>query len=81
MCYNFLFQRISKPQEMRPSESGKKLYLAINKAIEDSQITRNEYDNILHLASEDGVIDSQEKVLLEQLQDMIHTGVVKMVHK
>lgn len=64
---------------MKPSESGKKLYMVINKAIEDSQITRKEYDEILHIASADGVIDHQEKILLEQLQDMIHTGAVKMV--
>ena len=66
---------------MKPSESGKKLYAAINKAIEDSRITRSEYDDILHIASKDGMIDHQEKVLLEQLQDMIHTGLVKVVSK
>ena len=66
---------------METSESGRKLYKVINQAIEDSKITREEYDMILHTASEDGIIDRQEKILMEQLHEMIHTGVVKLVEK
>jgi len=66
---------------MKVTESGNELYKLINKAIEDHQITREEYDMILHTAFEDGIVDPHEKVLLEQLQEMIHTGVVKMVAK
>jgi hypothetical protein len=49
----------------------------IIKAMDDHKITREEYDNILHLATEDGFIDSQEKALLDQLQDMIENKLVR----
>ncbi len=66
---------------MNPSENANKLYKVITKAIDDHQITRDEYDMILHIATKDGVIDPQEKVLLEQLQEMIQNKMVKMVAK
>ena len=64
---------------MKPSESSSKLYSVINKAIEDLKITRSEYEMITHISSEDGHIDPQEKILLEQLHEMIHSGMIKMV--
>jgi hypothetical protein len=64
---------------MAVSESASRLKILIEKAIEDHKITRNEYDAIIHLASEDGYIDPQEKVLLGQLQEMIEDKSVKMV--
>ena len=51
----------------------------IIKAIDDHQITREEYDQIQHIAAEDGIIDNHEKALLEQLQDMIDNKTVKFV--
>ncbi len=66
---------------MEISESGKKLEALILKAIEDHKITREEYDMIIHKATEDGMIDSHEKVLLAQLQDMIENKMVKLVAK
>jgi len=51
------------------------------KAIDDHVLTRDEYDQILHLASEDGIIDRQEQALLEQLQDMIDNKTVKVTGK
>jgi hypothetical protein len=64
---------------MALSESAAKLQKMIAKAIDDHQITRAEYDSILHLANEDGIIDHQERALLAQLHDMIETKMVKLV--
>ncbi|MBN2349026.1 MAG: hypothetical protein JXJ22_09325 [Bacteroidales bacterium] len=62
-------------------ESAQRLKEMIIKAIDDHKITREEYDKIIHIATEDGVIDSHERVLLEQLQDMIENKTVKFVAK
>ncbi|NQU88620.1 MAG: hypothetical protein HQ541_22985 [Mariniphaga sp.] len=59
------------------SESAQRLKIMIEKAIEDHKITRDEYDQIIHIATEDGHIDRQEQVLLQQLQEMIENGMVK----
>lgn len=64
---------------MTISESSAKLKEMIIKAIEDHKITSDEYEYIIHLASEDGVIDSHERALLSQLQDMIANKTVKFV--
>jgi hypothetical protein len=55
-----------------------RLRTAIEKAIEDNRLTPDEYDMILHIAAEDGHIDKSEQVLLEQLQQMIADGIVKL---
>ncbi|WP_319272702.1 hypothetical protein [uncultured Draconibacterium sp.] len=61
------------------SESSIRLKEMIEKAIEDHKITRDEYDKILHIATEDGYIDRHEKALLSQLQQMIEDRLVKFV--
>lgn len=66
---------------MEISESANRLRELINKAIDDHKITRDEYDAIIHLATEDGIIDNHERALLAQLQDMIEDRTVKMVAK
>ena len=63
------------------SGSSIKLKEIIEKAIEDHVITREEYDKIIHIATEDGVIDRHEKALLSELQQMIEDKVVKFVLK
>ena len=64
---------------MKVSESGNRLKKMIEKAIDDHQITRDEYDMILHIATEDGHIDKHEQILLNQLQEMIGNKMVKFV--
>ncbi len=64
---------------MQTGDSGKKLSDLIKKAIDDCELTPSEHDEILALASADGVIDSQEKALLGQLQELIANGTVKKV--
>lgn len=66
---------------MEISKSAQKLREKILKAIEDHKITREEYDEIIHIATEDGYIDSQEQALLAELQNMIEDKVVKFVAK
>lgn len=59
------------------SESSIRLRKMIEKAIEDHKITRDEYDKIINIATEDGIIDRHEKALLSELQQMIEDKVVK----
>lgn len=66
---------------MKVSESAQRLREMIIKAIEDHVITRDEYDEIINIATEDGVIDSQEQALLSELQNMIEDKSVKLVAK
>ena len=66
---------------MTVSSSAERLKEMIIKAIEDHELTKDEYDTILHLATEDGIIDNQERALLQQLQEMIENKSVKWVAK
>lgn len=62
---------------MAISESSERLRKAIIKAIDDHVITHEEYDEIIEISMEDGFIDSQERALLSQLQQMIEHKEVK----
>jgi hypothetical protein len=67
--------------ENRISDSSLRLREKIEKAIEDEVITREEYEKIMHIALEDGVIDKHEKALLSELQQMIEDKVVRFAKK
>lgn len=56
---------------MKLSESSKKMRLIIEEAIDTHQITRENYDKVLHLATEDNTIDPHERILLKHLQEML----------
>ncbi len=64
---------------MGAGETGGKLSAMIKKAIQDCELTTTEYNEILALANEDGVIDSQEQNLLKQLQELLSNGTVTRV--
>ncbi len=64
---------------MPHSESAKRLREMIEKAIDDHEVTRDEMDKIIHIATEDGYIDKHEQSLLGQLQEMVESGLVKIV--
>ena len=64
---------------MRLSKSAGLLRDRIEKAIEDSKITRKEMDEIIAIVSEDGHVDPQEQSLLNLLQEMIENKEVKIV--
>jgi len=53
------------------TKSGEKLAHVIKKAIEDSEITMAEYEQIMFVASEDSHIDTHEKALLKELNALI----------
>ena len=63
------------------SESSLEMKAMIEKAIEDHVITRDEYDQIIHIATKDGFLDRHEQALLRELQQMIEDKVVKFVMK
>ncbi|MFC2137212.1 hypothetical protein ACFLTE_03455 [Bacteroidota bacterium] len=65
---------------MKASKDANRLKELIIKVIEDHKITPDEYDQIINLAAEDGQIDQQEKVLLQQLQEMIENKTVKLLN-
>ena len=56
---------------MTVTKKGQKLADVIGKAIEDSMITFAEYEEIMSVASDDGILDNHEKALLRELNDMI----------
>ena len=63
----------------RVSGSSKTIREMIDKAIEKHEITKAEYDKILHLATDDSHIDPQEKVLLSNLNELIYSKDIKIV--
>lgn len=65
--------------DIKVSDSSIRLKAMIEKAIEDHKITRDEYDKIINIATEDGYIDQHEKALLSELQQMIEERQVKFV--
>ncbi len=67
--------------ENKVSDSSLRLREMIEKAIEDHKITRDEYDKIINIATEDGIIDRHEQALLSELQQMIENKEVKFVMK
>lgn len=64
---------------MKLSENANNLRKTIEKAINDHQITREEYEQMVHMATSDGYIDPQEKELLRQLQEMIEDRTIRIV--
>lgn len=66
---------------MALSESSERLRKAIVKAIEDHIITPEEYEEIINISYEDGILDPQERALLSQLQQMIENNEVKFAKK
>ncbi len=64
---------------MQSGESGSKLSELIKKAIDDCELTMAEHEEIIALASQDHVVDAQERALLAQLQELIANGTVKKI--
>ncbi|MFN8208641.1 MAG: hypothetical protein U0T82_14720 [Bacteroidales bacterium] len=64
---------------MALSKHAARLKKMIDQAIEDHRLTRKEYEDIIHLAHEDGAVDHQEEALLRELQQMISDKTIKIV--
>ena len=62
-----------------PSKSASKLKELIDHAIQDLEVTPDEYKKIMDLAHADGHIDREEKALLSQFQVMLNNGTIKRV--
>lgn len=63
------------------TKGGKKLEEVIRKAIDDHVITQAEYEEIIHLGHEDGVLDLHEKALLKEFHSLISEKVIRRVNK
>ena len=59
------------------SKSALKIRKLIEKAINEGHITREEYDSIIHIATEDNVIDKYEEALLKEFHQMIYDKTIK----
>ena len=64
---------------MVQTSEGKKLESLIMKAIDDLELTGEEFDAIMAQATSDGDIDPHEKELLDKLEKLIDDGIVKKV--
>jgi len=61
------------------TESGRNLEETIKRAISDHVITNSEYEEILQLLHADGVTDTHERILMQELHSLIADGTVKRV--
>jgi uncharacterized membrane protein YebE (DUF533 family) len=64
---------------MKPSQSATSLKELINAAIQDTEITPAEYQQIMDNANDDGRLDSEEQALLSQFHAMLSNGTIKRV--
>ncbi len=62
------------------TKSGKQLEEVIKKAIDDHVIKNSEYEEIIELIHADGIIDAHERVLMQELNDLISEKAVKRVN-
>ncbi len=60
-------------------KTGRQMADMIRKAIRNCEITTSEYDRIVSAAEEDGMIDAEERKLLNLLQEFVSDGTVKRV--
>jgi hypothetical protein len=64
---------------MKLTKSGLELKEVIEKAIKNQVITNSEYEEIMRVASKDGMVDDHEQRLLSQLQNLLENGTVERV--
>jgi len=60
------------------SKSSQKIRKIIDKAIKDGKITLDDYDKIIHIATEDDNIDNQESILIKYLNELIYNKEIKI---
>lgn len=64
---------------LKPSQSATSLKELINAAIQDTEITPAEYQQIMDSANDDGHLDKEEQALLSQFHAMLSNGTIKRV--
>ena len=65
--------------KLKHTKEGHKLQELIKKAIDDSELTMSEYEEILAQAHGDGHVDKDEESMLHELHELIANGTVKRV--
>jgi 3-oxoacyl-(acyl-carrier-protein) synthase len=63
----------------KPSKSAAGLKALINHAINDLEITPDEYRQIMEHAHADSHLDKEEQALLAQFHEMLNNGTIKRV--
>ena len=53
------------------SESAEKMTELLKSAIDKGKLCADDYNNILEIASKDGVLDKKEEIVLKAIQDLI----------
>ncbi|MEN6474043.1 MAG: hypothetical protein ABFD81_08520 [Syntrophaceae bacterium] len=61
------------------TKSGRELEELIKRAIDDHIIKNSEYEEIIEMIHADGVVDAHERVLMQELNDLIADKTVKRV--
>ncbi len=61
------------------TKSGKNLKEIIQKAMEDHVIRNSEYEEIIEAAHADGAIDPHERILLQELNELISEKTVRRI--
>lgn len=61
------------------TKSGEKLEEVIKRAMDDHVVTNSEYQEIINLAHQDGLIDRHEQLLLSEFKKMISQGFIERV--
>jgi hypothetical protein len=64
---------------MKLTTSGMNLKDVIEKAIRDCVITNSEYEEIMKVASKDGIVDAHEQQLLSQFHGLLQNGTLKRI--
>lgn len=61
------------------SKSAKQIRKIIDEAMDSGTISKDNYDKVIHIASEDYIIDAHEKILLSNLNDLIFSKDIKII--
>lgn len=65
----------------KPSKSATGLKELIKHAINDLEITPEEYEQIMEHAHDDSHLDTEERALLSQFHEMLNNGTIQRVRK
>jgi len=63
----------------KPSKSAAALKQLIHDAIQDLEVTPEEYREIMACAEDDGHLDDEERALLSQFHELLSNGTIQRV--
>ena len=64
-------------EDLKISSSAVELRAAVEQAIKDESITREEYDEIITIAVRDGYVDAHEEIILKEFHQLIYDRDIK----